>query len=222
MTFKTLLLASSLSIATAFVSASAQAATIVGLFNTGTDASNVALVGGDGLIDTHYGVLSSTSAGFAGGQAVTYKHPAYAAEDADSRWVSLTATGSPGSNTTVYRLSFDLTGYNAGTAVISGSFGGDNLARIFLNGTDTGNATSNFGSLTSFTLGSGFVSGINNFDVELQDFGAPAAFRIDGLAGTADLSAGGGGVPEPATWALMISGFGMAGTALRRRRAVAT
>ncbi len=29
---------------------------------------------------------------------------------------------------------------------------------------------------------------------------------------------GGGGVPEPATWALMISGFGVAGAALRRRR----
>ena len=28
------------------------------------------------------------------------------------------------------------------------------------------------------------------------------------------------GVPEPASWALMISGFGMAGAALRRRRAM--
>lgn len=34
--------------------------------------------------------------------------------------------------------------------------------------------------------------------------------------------AGGGAVPEPATWALMISGFGLAGVALRRRRSVAT
>jgi hypothetical protein len=32
---------------------------------------------------------------------------------------------------------------------------------------------------------------------------------------------GGGAVPEPATWALMIGGFGLAGVALRRRSAVA-
>lgn len=31
--------------------------------------------------------------------------------------------------------------------------------------------------------------------------------------------AGGGAVPEPATWALMLSGFGLAGVAMRRRRA---
>ncbi|MBW8816571.1 MAG: PEPxxWA-CTERM sorting domain-containing protein [Caulobacterales bacterium] len=33
------------------------------------------------------------------------------------------------------------------------------------------------------------------------------------------VSVSGGAVPEPAAWALMISGFGMAGTVLRRRRA---
>jgi len=32
---------------------------------------------------------------------------------------------------------------------------------------------------------------------------------------------GDGGVPEPATWAMMILGFGLAGTAFRRRRALA-
>jgi hypothetical protein len=32
--------------------------------------------------------------------------------------------------------------------------------------------------------------------------------------------AGGGGVPEPATWALLIAGFGMVGGAMRRRQSV--
>src|SRR5205085_10216715 len=35
------------------------------------------------------------------------------------------------------------------------------------------------------------------------------------------INAGRAGVPEPATWALMIGGFGLAGAALRRRRLVA-
>ena len=34
------------------------------------------------------------------------------------------------------------------------------------------------------------------------------------------LSATGGGVPEPATWTLMIAGFGIAGATLRQRRAI--
>lgn len=33
-----------------------------------------------------------------------------------------------------------------------------------------------------------------------------------------DINGRGGGVPEPATWALMILGFGVVGSALRRRR----
>jgi hypothetical protein len=41
---------------------------------------------------------------------------------------------------------------------------------------------------------------------------AQNSFEIDDLSGSA--------VPEPATWAMMITGFGLAGAAIRRRRTV--
>jgi hypothetical protein len=44
--------------------------------------------------------------------------------------------------------------------------------------------------------------------------GVPIGVRIDGSG----VAGGTGGVPEPASWALMIGGFGLAGAALRRRR----
>ena len=197
----------------------AQAATITGLFNTGVDASGIALVGGDGVVDPHWSIVTSTSAGFDGAQAVTYKHPAYAADDGDSRWVSLSSTGSPGGNVTLYRLSFDLTGLNSSMAQSSGSWGSENGSEILLNGVSTGFTTGNFAVLTTFSLSSGFVAGVNNLDIRVTDAGAPTAFRFDNLAGTADLpGAGPGGVPEPATWAMMLLGFMGTGSVLRARR----
>ena len=38
---------------------------------------------------------------------------------------------------------------------------------------------------------------------------------------TVTITSNGAGVPEPAAWALMSSGFGLAGATLRRRRALA-
>ena len=201
----------------ALIGASANAATITGLFNTGTDSNNVALVGGNGVTDPHYSIFSSTSPGFAGQQAVTFQC-CYVANDADSRWISLSANGSPGSNVTVYRLSFSLAGLDPTTASISGSGGSDNAGRIFLNGVDTGIDINGFSALVPFVLNSGFVAGINTLDFQVSDFGAPTAFRLDDLAGTATpVSA----IPEPAAWAMLIAGFGLIGGAARRRTFVA-
>ena len=61
--------------------------------------------------------------------------------------------------------------------------------------------------------------GSYSFDVTTQcASGCPAGFaiRLDSAPSI------GPGVPEPASWALMIAGFGLAGAAMRRRRAVAT
>jgi type VI secretion system secreted protein VgrG len=43
-----------------------------------------------------------------------------------------------------------------------------------------------------------------------------------GSHGFSGSGAGGGVVPEPSTWALMLGGFGLAGAALRRRRMAVT
>jgi len=196
--------------------ASASAAVIDGLFNTGTDANNVALAGGNGVADPHYVIVSSTSPGFNNATPVTFLHPAYAPDDANSRWISLSATGTPGSNTTTYRLTFDLTGYDPLTAIITGMWGADNAGAMFLNGVATGNTVPGFNPLTSFTVNSGFVAGVNYLDFAVTDFGQPTALRVDDISGQASLL--GTAVPEPSTWAMMLLGFGAVGYSVRRRR----
>ncbi|MFN3371698.1 MAG: PEPxxWA-CTERM sorting domain-containing protein [Sphingomonadaceae bacterium] len=53
--------------------------------------------------------------------------------------------------------------------------------------------------------------------------GLDESWGIDNFALSAIFDSGGGGVvPEPATWAMMIAGFGLVGAALRRRREAAT
>lgn len=200
---------------TAFSATQLLAAPIPGLFNTGTDANNVALVGGSGVTDPHYTIVASTTPGFVGQQAVTSSQGGYVPNDGDSRWVSLSATGYPGGNTTTYRLTFNMTGLNAATASISGSWATDNLGTIFFNGVNTGITTGTFADLTAFSITSGFSAGLNTLDFQIQDITAPTAFRVDDLVGTAQALAM---VPEPSSWALLIIGFGVIGAAARRTR----
>lgn len=193
----------------------AHAATITGLFNTGTDANNVALVGGDGIVDMHYSIVSSTLPGVVGNQGVTYTNGAYFPDDSNSRWISGDASGLPFVGTTVFRLTFSLAGLDAASAVITGQLGSDNFSRILLNGQDTGFfALDQFLAPTAFTL-TGLVDGTNTLDFEVDNRGGPMALRVDELRGVADLA---GGVPEPSTWALLVLGFGAAGAGMRSRR----
>lgn len=63
-------------------------------------------------------------------------------------------------------------------------------------------------SVTFATFYLGFQPGTHVTQTETLTFGAPG-------------TGGGGGVPEPAAWALMLAGFGVAGAGLRSRRRVA-
>lgn len=202
--------------ASIMVAGAAHAAAITGLYNTGVDGSGVALVGGNGVADPHYTVFASDLAVITGVSAVTYFNPAYAAEDADSRWISHSANGSPGNGTTTFRTSFTIgNDFDPLTAAISGLWGVDNSGAIFLNGVDTGIGHAGFSSLVDFNISSGFVSGVNNLDFVITDFGPPLAFRVDDISGTVDrLQAP--DVSEPGMLGIFLAG--LLGFAVRRRR----
>lgn len=200
--------------------APAQAVVISGeLYNTGLDADGI-LAGSPAGVDGNWDVTPP------GADAITYYNGAYAANDADSQWISSNSLGgdeTSGPTDYTFTTTFDLTGYDASTAGIVGDWGVDNWATIYLNGSDTGVSlpfgTSSFTSLTGFALSSDFVSGVNTLTVRLtnaypapsQSDPGPMALRFDNLVLTADRQ-----VPEPA--ALGLLGLGLFGIAAARRR----
>ena len=191
--------------------ASAQAATLLGLWNTGVDALGNPLP--DGALDTHY-LLNGAPA------PVVYTHPAYLT-DPNAKFIAAQPDGGYSQNPNTFSLNFLLTGFDISTAALSGFFAADNFASIFLNGhllAQDNQATdpANFQTLTPFSSGAGnFVVGLNTLSLVVTDTGPPSAGLITGLHGTANLTSV---VPEPAAWALMLVGFGGLGAALRARR----
>ena len=98
----------------------------------------------------------------------------------------------------------------------SGSFEGGTVFADFFSSTGalvatrsfTGNGYSvySFSGLGTFR-GITFRNNTDSFGVRFQNFSYNSV-------------TGGGGIPEPASWAMMIAGFGLAGTAMRRRATV--
>ena len=208
-------------VAAAALSASgANAATIVGLFNTGVNVAGTGLKPGNGA-DLHWDVTGSP-------QAFTSNslHPAWLADGGASRWVVI-RDGSVQGNTTApagsyaYYLDFNIgSAFNASTASFAGRFAADNLvSSITLNGNTITGSGGNFNNWTNFSATGGFVQGANQlvFNVtNLPCIGCqnanPSGLRVEFL--NSNIAA----VPEPATWAMMIGGFGMIGASMRRRR----
>jgi hypothetical protein len=191
---------------------SAHAATITGLWDTGVDGSGSPLA--EGAVDGHWLVGES--------KPFVYDNPLYVVVP-DGRFIAALPGGDYEVNPNTFTLFFDLGSLDPTTAQLSGSFAADNYASVYLNNIliaqdiqDT--VYPNFESLTSFfATGEDFVSGTNMLQIVVTDTGPPSAMLVSGLTGTASA----GGVPEPASWALMIAGFGLAGAQLRRRRTAA-
>jgi len=191
--------------------ASANAAAIIGLYNTGVDASGTPLP--DGAIDTHYTLNGS-------GSPYVYTNPLYLT-DPNAKFISAQPDGGYTSPSNLYSLTFTLDAADVATAFLSGATAADNGVTVLLNGqvlqtyaspTDY----SAFQTLHPFSApaGSGlFLEGLNTLSFTTTDFGRPSAVLVTNLQGFTSA------VPEPASWAMMIGGFGMVAGSMRAKRA---
>jgi hypothetical protein len=182
----------------------------ISLFNTGVNSSGVPLAGGSS--DPHWTIIS--------GPGITSPTPAVVvsnqspfglyAQNPNSKWIWVNASGDASINSPyTIRETFNLTGENPNTAMISGSWGVDNTGMILLNGSTPlgtgtmalpGNTTNNFESFHSFTITGGFVAGVNTLDFVVTDLANPGALNVNSLVGTV-------GVPEPSAISLMLVGW---------------
>ncbi|HXG48675.1 MAG TPA: lamin tail domain-containing protein, partial [Methylomirabilota bacterium] len=173
-------------------------APIPGLFNTGVGANGALLA--NGAIDPHYRLVASPDASAPGPNAFVITDTLFPivagpwlASGPASKWIGPMANQSTGNlpGDYRYRLTFDLTGLEPASAVITGRWTSDNAGvGIFINGQPTGiTYDGNFGAFSAtFIIDAGFVEGTNTLDFVVNNAGTsanPTGFRAE-LTGTAD------------------------------------
>ncbi len=200
------------------VPAAAAVTPIADLYNSGVNAAGTALAAGN-VVDAHWTL--------AGGTAWNSSsiNGAWLGSNATSRWLTPGSNGNASYDGSAdgyydYSLNFDLSGFSAGTAAFAGRFAADNaVTGIALNGTQIAQGgAGSFNAWTSFaSTGGTFLSGLNTLTFTVknvqQSSGNPTGLRVEFLESAIS------SVPEPASWAMLIAGFGMVGFASRRRRA---
>ena len=211
-----------LAAATAFgaVAPATAAVTIATLYNTGVDSTGAAL--GDNAVDSHW-VLGTAGATYTGAVNGQFPIPPWLANTSTSRWISPAPNAGNydfdhnADGIYTYTETFSLAGYKASTASFTGRFASDNsVDSITLNGTTLAGSGGSFTSYQTFNSAGGtFNAGVNTltFTVRNDANGSgsnPTGLRVE-VAGIA------GAVPEPASWALLVVGFGLVGVTARRR-----
>jgi hypothetical protein len=176
---------------------------VPGLFDTGVDNNRNAL--SDASVDPHYTLMvnpdsASPNAIVEDSTAFPIVTGPWLANTATSKWIgprfnTLMAAGlAVGNGTYVYRTTFDLTGLDLATIVITGTWATDNGGlNIRVNGVDAGVTSPDFLAFYPFTLrdtNATFINGINTLDFVVQNADAATGYtglRVANLRGTASL-----------------------------------
>ena len=162
------------------------------LFGSGLDDAGRPLP--VGAPDPHYVLVSSANGEPAGTPAtVNAHHSAWQTDagDPSSRWISINANGHSEIPAGVYRFrtTFDLSGFVPSTAELTLTLWADNrFTDVLINGRSAGVSSEGFWAPGGpFTIGSGFVNGINTLEFVGQNDGDganPGGFRM-AVSGTA-------------------------------------
>ncbi len=123
---------------------------------------------------------------------VINRNGGWVANTGDAKWIGLNDSGFTNHpvGEYVYRITFDLTGLDPTTASISGTGSADDSAIIRLNGNATGQTFPAFNVLSTFSITSGFIAGVNTLDFVVSNGGAgpnPTGLLVNSLSGTARL-----------------------------------
>jgi hypothetical protein len=164
---------------------------IASLYSTGLDDRGEPLAPGQS--DPHWTIQDSPDPIFTapGPATVQAPHPAWSSFGNAAHWISVVDQGPTNISAGIYEFetTFDLTGMDAGTARISGSFLVDNtVTDIWLNDESTGITGGGFGGGTEFVIEEGFVEGLNRLTLLVEN--APGADPVENPGGLSVMLAG--------------------------------
>lgn len=194
----------------------AWASPITTLFNTGVDAGGTPLPGGS--VDPHYSLSPNPvpPGPFVIADLATFI--GWVENTSSSAWISPVRDIASPVETFTYTTTFDLTGLDVSTAMITGQLAADDGTKMFLNGNLVLDNSFIMGTnapwtvFAPFSTSSGFVAGINTLTFEVQNIGGPSGLHVrvsgDALA-----------VPEPSSLTLLgLVMAGITGAAWRRKK----